>query len=292
MRACKCPNCGANLSVIDDDREFMFCEYCGVRVDLVDQRTVHTEHFVDDAEVKRAEAKIKSAEAKVKKAEAFSNIADAFASPFRAAQDRRLAEESRERQLKQEARIQKDKARVARSHFWLSLIRYAGKAFRYMGKHPKETLIAFAVLIIISSGVSFIGDAHTERTAASIAARIESGEAQYPDSHISSEDYRDYLKVLRDAGFTNISLVPVHDLRPTEYYKENRLIEITVDGAPTPKKGAWYSNDVPIVIKYHLLKEGAVANSSTLDAFGDALSDTQKIIEETLDSFQDTATKK
>ena len=295
MRACKCPNCGAQLKVIDDDREFMFCEYCGTRVDLADYRTVHTEHIIDEAKVKDAEAKIKNAEAKakhaeakMKKAEAFSRFADAFASPFEAARDKRLAEEAMERQLKEEARIQQEKAKEANAHFKLSLIVLAGKAFQYIGKHPKETLTAFAIIIVIVSGASFFSNVNAEHKASSTAARIEMGEVQYPEISSTTVDYRDIQKELRDAGFTNITLIPVHDLRATEYYRENRIIEVTVDGAPTPKKNGWYSADVPIIIKYHMLQDGVTANSSTIDGLRDAASDAQDIFEDALDSAVDS----
>lgn len=94
MRACKCPNCGANLKA-DDDREFMFCEFCGARIDLVDRRTVHTEHIID-------EAKIKDAEAKVKNAENVSRIVNIFAAPVEEKQ--RQAEFERQRQLEADRR--------------------------------------------------------------------------------------------------------------------------------------------------------------------------------------------
>ena len=95
MRACICPNCGAQLKIIDDDREFMFCEYCGARIDLVDRRTVHTEHIIDDAKIKDAEAKIKSAENA-------SRIINIFAAPVEEKQ--RQAEFERQRQLEADRR--------------------------------------------------------------------------------------------------------------------------------------------------------------------------------------------
>ncbi len=58
MRAFICPQCGAQLSLHDMEREFAFCEYCGQRIDLADHRTVHTEHYVDEAKLKEAEVHI------------------------------------------------------------------------------------------------------------------------------------------------------------------------------------------------------------------------------------------
>lgn len=277
MRACKCPNCGANLNFDEAPNNYVYCQYCGTKIDLLDQRTMHTEHIIDDA-------KLKDAEAKMKNAETFSRVADIFASPFEAARDKRLAEEAMERQLKEEARIQREKASEARANFAIFFVTSIGKAFRYIGKHPKDTIVALAIIVAVGSGASFAGNVYTAHKAASTAARMEMGEVQYPDISSSTVDYRDIQKALRDAGFTNISLVPVRDLRPTEYYRENRIVEVTVDGAPTAKKNDWYSANTPIVIKYHALKEGAVANSSTVDALADAASDAQDALEDAFDS--------
>ena len=52
-RTVKCPSCGAELTVKDDNRDFMFCEYCGTKVDLIDARIEH--HIVDEARIIEAE---------------------------------------------------------------------------------------------------------------------------------------------------------------------------------------------------------------------------------------------
>ena len=46
-RTVKCPSCGAELMVKDDNRDFMFCEYCGTKVRLDDYQETH--RFVDEA---------------------------------------------------------------------------------------------------------------------------------------------------------------------------------------------------------------------------------------------------
>ena len=53
-RTVKCPGCGADLTVKDDNREFMFCEYCGTKVRLDDYQETH--RYVNEAEVKKVEA--------------------------------------------------------------------------------------------------------------------------------------------------------------------------------------------------------------------------------------------
>lgn len=53
MRTVKCPSCGAELTIKDNNRNFMFCEYCGTKVDLVDMRVEH--RIIDEARVIEAE---------------------------------------------------------------------------------------------------------------------------------------------------------------------------------------------------------------------------------------------
>ena len=53
-RTVKCPSCGAELTVKDDNRDFMFCEFCGTKVRLDDYQETH--RFVDEAKVRRVDA--------------------------------------------------------------------------------------------------------------------------------------------------------------------------------------------------------------------------------------------
>lgn len=52
-RTVKCPSCGAELTVKDDNRDFMFCEYCGTKVRLDDYQETH--RFVDEARIRESE---------------------------------------------------------------------------------------------------------------------------------------------------------------------------------------------------------------------------------------------
>mgnify|MGYP000156644932 CR=1 FL=1 len=51
-RTVKCPSCGAELSVRDNNRDFMFCEYCGTKVRLDDYQETH--RFVDEARIQES----------------------------------------------------------------------------------------------------------------------------------------------------------------------------------------------------------------------------------------------
>lgn len=52
-RTIKCPSCGAELTVKDDNRDFMFCEFCGTKVRLDDYQETH--RFVDEARIRESE---------------------------------------------------------------------------------------------------------------------------------------------------------------------------------------------------------------------------------------------
>ena len=64
-RTVKCPGCGADLTVKDENRDFMFCEYCGTKVRLDDYQETH--RYVDEARIKEAELEMKKLEVEEKK---------------------------------------------------------------------------------------------------------------------------------------------------------------------------------------------------------------------------------
>ena len=51
-RTVKCPGCGADRTVKDVTRDFMFCEYCGTKVRLDDYQETH--RFVDEARIQES----------------------------------------------------------------------------------------------------------------------------------------------------------------------------------------------------------------------------------------------
>lgn len=69
IRALKCPECGANLT-IEKNRPFCFCQYCGCKIILDDEKrettinknininktTSHTHRYINDADVIRAKS--------------------------------------------------------------------------------------------------------------------------------------------------------------------------------------------------------------------------------------------
>lgn len=59
MQTCYCPSCGEKLTIPDASRSYMFCQYCGTKIDFVPHaahsaKTEHTERYVDEADLQRA----------------------------------------------------------------------------------------------------------------------------------------------------------------------------------------------------------------------------------------------
>ena len=56
----ECPKCGATLS-IEENRLSAFCNYCGAKI-LIHRDNEKIYHFIDEADIKRAETESKNAE--------------------------------------------------------------------------------------------------------------------------------------------------------------------------------------------------------------------------------------
>lgn len=273
MRACKCPNCGSNLNFDDDKREYIFCQYCGAKIDLMDQRTVHTEHIVDDA--------------KIKNAESIHRIVNIFASPF---EDYRKKKQEKEAQ---EAREAKEAAEAAEAFETACIVGLAW-CINFI-KHHKEESIAALVAIALLVSLAFASsqsDARKKAIQADLAAssHIAMGEVQYPEDAYTSGDYRNTYKKLKDAGFTNITLDPAEDLIFGFLETENDIIEITVDGAPSFEMGEWYPANIPIVISYHSFIGSA---SSKIEEVKDTVAQkAQEVIDSASNKVQNATTPK
>lgn len=194
MRACKCPNCGANLKVADDDREFMFCEFCGARIDLVDRRTVHTEHIIDDA-------KIKDAEAKIKNAENVSRIVNIFAAPVEEKQ--RQKEFERQRQLEADRReYEREKRKEAerredREAMEDGCAAAMGGCLVKCVKHPIiACIIIFLLLGSCMGSSSSSSSSSSQVSSSSVASSISTWSS---DSCLATKEYS------YDATYTRIS---------------------------------------------------------------------------------------
>lgn len=268
MPTVTCPKCGKSLIVESSDENFIFCEYCGTKVNININynfnynysKSEHTEHIIDDA--------------KIKAAENVNRVIGVFASPF---EEHRKAKEEQKRKEEEEARKREEAQREAQER---TRIRNA-KIAAFCKAHPKELLFTIAAsCIALVAGISLwnVSNAHQAELAAHQAelARLEEekianshlaiGEVKMPDFS-KTGDYRNAVKALKDAGFTNITAEGKGDMLLGIFETENYIDEITVDGAPEFETNTWYKMDTPIVITYHsFYKSDTPSSKSTSSA--------------------------
>lgn len=201
MRACKCPNCGANLNFDETPNNYVFCQYCGTKIDLLDQRTMHTEHIIDDA-------KIKESEAKMKNAESMSRIVNIFAAPVEEKQ--RQAEFERQRQLEAERREYKRRERkeaerrADREAMADGCAAVIGKLLVKCVKHP---IIALLILCALFGSIK----PATNHSSSATQKQTTSSNSTYEwqsDSYLAQNTYH------YDVAYTRLS----EDGKSTRYY--------------------------------------------------------------------------
>lgn len=67
-------------------------------------------------------------------------------------------------------------------------------------------------------------------------------------------DYEELEQKLRNAGFDNIKLYPIEDVKIGVFTKEGEIESVTIDGQSSFKKSSIFKADSEIVIKYHAKK--------------------------------------
>lgn len=262
-----CPKCGKSLTVNSDDGDMIFCEYCGTKVNINVNfnfnynysKSEHTERIIDDA--------------KIKAAENVNRVIGVFASPF---EERRKAKEEQKRKEEEEACKREEAQREAQERARIRNARVAA----FCKAHPKELLITImASCIALIAGVSLwnVSNAHQAELAAHQAelARLEEekianshlalGEAKIPEFS-KTGDYRNAVKALKDAGFTNVTAIAKGDMILGLLETENYIDEVTVDGAPDFETNKWYPVNVPIEITYHSFYTAASSSIEKVSA--------------------------
>lgn len=279
METVICPDCGKQLTVTDPGRQFMFCEYCGakinlnvnVNVNLNYSKSEHTERIVD--------------EAKIKSADNVNRVINVFAAPFeehqKAKERARLEEEEEDRQEAEESkraaeakRERKEKIMKGEYSFKEMLVDFA------QSDASKFLLWVVFMLVIAFGGSAYIKHSNAERRhqekldalayESAAASHLAMGQASIPDFS-SSDDARTFVKNLKERGFVNVTSEAVPDLIAGINNKEYEIVEVLVDGAPDYKPDAWYPTDTDIVVRYHTYREGAKeAKDELIDRATDA----------------------
>lgn len=224
MRICNCPSCSASISVDDRNRDFVFCQYCGNKIMLDDYRSTH--RVIDEAKIKQAEV------------------------------DR----EVRLRELNiREAQInQKNQVSRILIYIWIGSIFAVALlcAFVWATGGDEGGLDAFLCLFYVGGPVvgggaylifKVLPDRDLDREV------IQNGGIKLPKAIFpySDKTFMTIESTLRNAGFSNISTVNMHDVMIGLIKKPNLVESITINAKIVQSGGHVYLPTVPIVITYH-----------------------------------------
>lgn len=213
----KCPSCAAQLSV-EDDREFIFCQYCGTKI-LVSDENKYTYRHIDDADIKRAETE-------------------------------------RMVQLKEmELEEKKQGGRKALIILWAAgtaLIFLVGIILICIGDEGRKTpgylLIMLGMNAAMWGGLGLFSGKKKDKRRSNTQRGIKISSAI---ADAEGKNYEAMVSMLKAAGFSNITCVPMKDLNLFTARKNGQIDSIVIDGDENISEGDIYSADAAITITYH-----------------------------------------
>lgn len=208
-----CPQCNATFSV-EEGREMLFCSYCGHKI-LLNDENKHTIHYIDDAAIKRAETE-------------------------RMIQLKELEMEEKNRANKKVAII-----------IW-AIITTILMALGIIGYSTGELGLIMCFLLAMAVGIwgaVFLFDTKKKtppRVVGNDEVLITDKLSYYREKH-----YETIRGLYKNAGFVNISTIPLHDLKLLEFKKNGLVKEITINGEDDFDEGDVFKKTDPVVIMYH-----------------------------------------
>lgn len=217
LKSIKCPECGANLSTEDKDT-IVYCSYCGARIMISDENE-HIYRYVDEAEIRRAET---------------------------------------ERIIKLKELDMVEKSSINKKTYikiWLgvTIILFISSIFMFF--IPEGVGIGL-LLFSVAGGSAFFGGVLIFLVLPEIEAdqlAMHKGGIRFPNNlqPFSGKNYEMVRNVLRNAGFTNITCVNMHDLAIGFFRKPGSIEKISVNGEDITSGGRVYMPNTPIIITYH-----------------------------------------
>lgn len=220
MRACKCPACGAELNIDDNNRDFAFCQYCGAKIMLDDYRS--TQRIVDEARIKEDETK-------------------------RMVRMRELDME--EQKIKM---IDEDK----KSQTLTSVIVYTiASILIIIGfisiMNDDDAGILWTFIGVIIARIHYVKERKNNDKLKELEM-IQSGMIKFNcnNKKFEGNNYGDVQTEMKKMGFKNIVVINMNDLTLGLLSKPGAVDSIMIDGK-YPQKGVWYSPKSHVEIFYH-----------------------------------------
>ena len=231
VRSIVCSNCGSSLVIVDNNREFAFCEFCGTKLILDDYRV--REHYVDEAAMRRVEY-----EEKVR---------------------------MRELDIEEQNRARYARLRKIVAVSWIAvmilliivmLVMY--RSFDDIGIRINVVVWGLIFLVFLfGGGIYLLFHALPEKE--NELMHIRNGGIRFPDSTIMNVKYMLAVQTLHQLGYKNVSVANMHDLTfgfgiyvngDSIKAGEGDIASITVNGKTARFCGYYMPNDL-IIIYYH-----------------------------------------
>ena len=211
MRSFFCTNCGANLTIQEDNRDFAFCQYCGTKIMLDDYRSTH--RVVDEAKIVQAEAdKI----VKLKKIE-----------------------------LLEKKQLEKKRIRKMKIIASLCLVITALICF-YIKIYEIGLIALFGIIFVWVPELKGENTQDKDLLILNDWVKVPSGIAQ-----CQNMNYNMVVKMFEDAGFLNIQVVPMGDLVLGLTNPYGGVDRILINNEMVTQGGGIYSPGARVVIYYH-----------------------------------------
>lgn len=212
-----CPKCLAELSY-EKGREQMFCQYCGTKL-LINDENTYTYRHVDEAEVRRVE---NEKDIKMKELELEEVTMNA-----------------------QQARFDKYTKVWLTSVIVLLVLGLFGSMVRNYSLARCWTL----GLIVGIWGFVLLKKMGKEEKSRGIGVEITDGLIEY-----KNKNYNTVKLLFKQAGFSNIKVVPLNDLGLFGKKKDGMVESVLINNSEKIKKGDVYPLDSKIIIMYHSSK--------------------------------------
>ncbi|WP_155829314.1 zinc ribbon domain-containing protein [Butyrivibrio sp. AD3002] len=209
----KCPECGANLS-IENGRESAFCSYCGAKV-IVNNENEHIYRNIDEARIKEAET---------------------------------------DRLIKLKQLEMEEKESVSRKVLiivWLiatAILLLLG----IIGMSINNSGMGLCIILAMNVGgwgalFLFANKKNNRRIIAGANEAVIS--SAMADN--SNKNYSSIAILFRGAGFSNVTVVPLHDLNVFNQMKNGQVESVTIDGNSEFEEGDVFSKNANVLITYH-----------------------------------------
>lgn len=222
MRSAMCPNCRANVTIKEDNRDFCFCEYCGAKILLDDYRSTH--RVID--------------EAKIKEVESVHNI------------------RMRELDLEEKTKRNYNELSKVLTIIWIIITVVLIVVISGIWLLTEDFANAFLALFylagpIVGGGAYLIFKVLPEKELEKNISK--NGGIKIPKSlHPFKEQNVETMQmVLKNMGFTDVSCVNLHDVKIGLLQKAGAVESVTIDGQTIKSSGKLYLPQAKIVITYH-----------------------------------------